>query len=328
MTTLKDIAKATGYSVSTISRVLREDPTLSVKSSTRQEINAVAQAMNYAIRGLSSYAYDILVIHKDDHFRDHIDNAYYFNMRFGIESIIHEYGYSCYFVPISRLKRFKRTFDGILLLGNFTQAEQEAIVTSYKDYPIVTVCLMNFFPDHMDQVAYDIEKTMELLLDQVADEGYHSLVYVSGEEIDQAHLTSSKEQILRAILPKYPTIDCQGIISIKQSSYSGTQAAKKFFSQSESLPDVIICSNDPIAFGFLGVMQDLKINVPLLSINGDSYGEVTTPQLTSVDVKTEEIGQVAVERLLERLKDPQAPCQKILIQPQMLLRQSHLNRPS
>ena len=71
-------------------------------------------------------------------------------------------------------------------------------------------------------------------------------------------------------------------------------------------------------------MQDLNIDLPLLSINGDSYGEVTTPQLTSVDVRTEEIGQVAVERLLERLKDPQAPYQKILIQPQMLLRQSHL----
>ncbi|MHA6602607.1 LacI family DNA-binding transcriptional regulator [Aerococcus urinae] len=324
MTTLKDIAKATGYSVSTISRVLREDPTLSVKSSTRQEITAVAQAMNYVIRGVSSQAYDILVIHKDDHFRDHIDNAYYFNMRFGIESIIHEYGYTCYFVPISRLKKFKHSFDGILLLGNFSKAEQKDIVTSYRNYPIVTVCLMNFFPSQMDQVVYDIEKAIELLLNQVVDEGYHSMVYVSGEEIEDAHLMSSKEQILRAILPKYPTIDCQEIISIKQSSYSGTQAAKKFFSQSETLPEVIICSNDPIAFGFLGVMQDLKINIPLLSINGDSYGEVTTPQLTSVDVKTEEIGQVAVERLLERLKEPQRPYQKVLIQPQMLLRQSHL----
>ena len=45
MATLKDIAAATGISVSTISRVLNQDESISVTSQTQQKILEAAQAL-------------------------------------------------------------------------------------------------------------------------------------------------------------------------------------------------------------------------------------------------------------------------------------------
>ena len=47
MATIRDVAKAAGVSAATVSRVLREDPTLSVQQETRQRVFATAEKLGY-----------------------------------------------------------------------------------------------------------------------------------------------------------------------------------------------------------------------------------------------------------------------------------------
>ena len=47
MATLRDIAKRTGFSITTVSRVLNNDPTLSVPEETRDRIYEVATDLEY-----------------------------------------------------------------------------------------------------------------------------------------------------------------------------------------------------------------------------------------------------------------------------------------
>ena len=47
MATLKEIAQEAGVSQATVSRVLNEDPTLSVKEDTRQKIFEIAERLEY-----------------------------------------------------------------------------------------------------------------------------------------------------------------------------------------------------------------------------------------------------------------------------------------
>lgn len=49
MATLKEIAEAANVSVATVSRVLNDDPTLSVKAQTRQKILEAAERLEYKI---------------------------------------------------------------------------------------------------------------------------------------------------------------------------------------------------------------------------------------------------------------------------------------
>ena len=47
MATLKELSEHTGYSITTISRVLNNDPTMSVSDATRAAILEAAGALNY-----------------------------------------------------------------------------------------------------------------------------------------------------------------------------------------------------------------------------------------------------------------------------------------
>ena len=47
MATLKELSEHTGYSITTISRVLNNDPTMSVSDATRAAILGAAGALNY-----------------------------------------------------------------------------------------------------------------------------------------------------------------------------------------------------------------------------------------------------------------------------------------
>lgn len=49
MATIRDLAKHTGFSVTTISRVLNNDPTLSVTDNTRVSILEAADELHYTL---------------------------------------------------------------------------------------------------------------------------------------------------------------------------------------------------------------------------------------------------------------------------------------
>lgn len=51
MATLKEIAQEAGVSQATVSRVLNEDPTLSVKEETKQKIFEIAERLEYKTSG-------------------------------------------------------------------------------------------------------------------------------------------------------------------------------------------------------------------------------------------------------------------------------------
>ncbi len=57
MATLKDIANVCGVSVSTVSRVLKEDKTLNVNAKTKAEIWDAAKKMNYKLKGKSVHGF-------------------------------------------------------------------------------------------------------------------------------------------------------------------------------------------------------------------------------------------------------------------------------
>ena len=54
MVNLGDIAKATGYSTATVSRVLSGDPSFTAKESTRHRVIQVANELGYALRSSRS----------------------------------------------------------------------------------------------------------------------------------------------------------------------------------------------------------------------------------------------------------------------------------
>lgn len=141
MATLKDISVATGISVSTISRVLNRDETISVSTQTEQRIFEVAQQLGYAPahrhgkgetrRGASRLKMGIAQMFEPDMV---LQDPYYLYMKNELEKECFEHG-----IETTTLFRDKRgqfqgpgegTLDGIFAIGSFTPDE----ICSFERY--------------------------------------------------------------------------------------------------------------------------------------------------------------------------------------------------
>lgn len=101
MATLEDVAKLSGVAKETVSRALRNDSTLKLSPDRREKIINSARQVGYEAKSKKNNGEKktILVIHKDDHFQNQIDNAFYFSMRTGIENACLANAFLCNFVP-------------------------------------------------------------------------------------------------------------------------------------------------------------------------------------------------------------------------------------
>src|SRR6185437_1343437 len=88
MATLKEIAEAANVSVATVSRVLNDDPTLSVKAQTRQKILEAAERLEYKVQPSKRHSGHRLTFAALFTYKQaiEINDPYYLAMRYGIET--------------------------------------------------------------------------------------------------------------------------------------------------------------------------------------------------------------------------------------------------
>lgn len=92
------------------------------------------------------------------------------------------------------------------------------------------------------------------------------------------------------------------------------------------LPTALVCANDHIAHTVIKLVTQLGIQVPAyMTVTGfDNIvdASLSKPTITSVDVPKEELGKVAVMKLLNRVTDFTTPSEKILLSVELVPRES------
>lgn len=86
----------------------------------------------------------------------------------------------------------------------------------------------------------------------------------------------------------------------------------------------VLCHGDMIARGALKAAQARGLTIPkdisIIGVDNQTWTGHTTPPLTTVDVALVDLGKVAVAHLLERIRNPKLPCQRITVEPKLLVR--------
>ena len=90
--------------------------------------------------------------------------------------------------------------------------------------------------------------------------------------------------------------------------------------------DALFVTSDEQAAGVLRAATELGIRVPddlaLVSFDGIAAGAYTTPALSTMRQPVEDLGRTAIERLLERMKDPDLPPSRDVLPVTLLARGS------
>ena len=128
MANLSQIAKKAGCSISTVSRVLNYDPTLSVTDKTKQKIFRIADDMNYSLpknRAKSGQNLAIVQWYTEE---QELKDEYYLSIRIGVEEAAKKYGYTIerYFKN-DPLDPIKDAVGGIAI-GRYSQGEINNII--------------------------------------------------------------------------------------------------------------------------------------------------------------------------------------------------------
>ena len=313
MVTLKEIAKAVGVSTATVSRVLNFDPMLSVTEAKRQAIIEAAEALNYATprarnRARQHGLHKVALVHFLRPDQELID-PYYVGLRLGIESRCQ--ALQCETVKAYRTDRMPeptllQSADGVIAIGRHEQAEVDWL----KRYSRRLV-FADFIPpsDEFDAVESDLPLAMRKLLTGLTERGYRRIGFAGWtEEATNDPFAEircrSYIEWTRAFGQFDPQI-CLTRQSVERNTeQTGYQLGLQLMSQT-SPPDAIVACNDNIGIGVYRAVRQLGLRVPddvaVASFNDIPAAQFVIPPLTTVHLPAEEIGETAVELLLQRV---------------------------
>lgn len=160
MAKLKDVAKLANVSVSTVSRILNNDTSLSVTDKTKNEVLNAARQLNYPIKQKEKRTtFAIIQWFSQD---QEISDPYYLTLRRGAESFLKKNNIAVrrFFHDDLDMDSTLSQIDGILCLGKFSKKyidklkkyTQRIILLDMTLYPCREVSIVLDFDDAVKQV--------------------------------------------------------------------------------------------------------------------------------------------------------------------------------
>lgn len=335
MARIIDIAKAAQVSTATVSRILSEDPSLSVSDETRKRVREIAREMGYRPerrrkkkpakeKGINPIGM-VLV-------NDEAADPYFRFIREGIESVCENYSMqiaSVFQVGRSDFSRESMAhLDGLLVIGDVNI--QELIGVFGEKKPIVYV---DFIPDEAhDAVVSDLESAMARILDYLVGLGHSRIAYVGGNgrimNISRGELIEKEDVRLKAFrrMMKEKGLFRPQYVKIGEfSSQSGCDLMKELLTE-EEIPSAAVAGSDPIAIGALKAIHEASVRVPedlsIVSFDDIEAAAFLNPPLSTVRVHTEEMGRTAVKLLRDRLTTGRELPLKVVLPTELVLRES------
>jgi len=315
--TLKEIANAVGVSPATVSRVLNFDQTLSVTAKTRQAIIETAEVMKYETPRARNRAYQqglskVALVHYLRPEQELVD-PYYVGLRLGIES-------RCQALKIETVKVYHtdslpeasllRSASGIIAIGRHDDNEIAWLRRHNRN-----LVFADFSPptDELDSVESDLMLATRKLLQSLTQAGYRRIAFAGWVDIYDGVARTQPEKRCRAYIEwarEAGVFDERICLTGNKTEESGYKLTRQILSEPDR-PDALITANDNMAVGAYRAIHEMGLSIPddiaVASFNDISVAQFMSPPLTTVHLATEEIGESAVELLLERMGGRELP---------------------
>ncbi|MCC2522871.1 MULTISPECIES: transcriptional regulator EbgR [Vibrio] len=323
MATLKDIATEAGVSLATVSRVLNDDPTLSVKEETKHRILEIAEKLEYKT---SSSKKSILARKQQHHFlavynykqEAEVNDPYYLSIRHGIETQCDKLGIELTNCYDSEVSVESNKITGVLLVGR-SSAEVLKDVEKLTD----NICYVDFSDSEspFDSVDIDLVRISKEITDFFIDQGYRRIGFIGGQD------TTDTPDIREVAFAEYGQL--KGVVSLDDiyrgdfTSSSGYDLAKQMLAKDDH-PSALFIASDSIAIGVLRAIHEQGLSIPqdiaLISVNDIPTAKFTFPSLSTVRIHSEMMGIQGVNLLVEKARDGRALPLQVYVPSKLKLR--------
>ncbi len=313
ITTRKDVARLAGVSEATVSRVfnnigpIREHTKQAViKAAAELQYTPNALAQNFVRRRSGNLGVILPLLPKV-----HLFSKYYFaEILSGIGQAANERGYDLLlmFASIEGNLDYLRLFharkvDALILLGRRDIPEDRASISALLEdkHPI---CLIGqrfagLLADSVD--ADHITGSYEMVRHLVRS-GHRRIAFINGP-LEYSNSEDRLAGYRAALLDHDITFDASLIFEGNFSRKSGYELAHTIAGIHEHI-DAVFASNDRMAIGLIQGLNELGISYEDLTVVGYDNADIAqfcNPPLTTVEVPLFEMGQLATNKLLDRM---------------------------
>jgi LacI family transcriptional regulator len=158
----------------------------------------------------------------------------------------------------------------------------------------------------------------------VADHGRRRLFHIDGPPT--APDAKERRLAMQAVIDAHPGTELAGSFSGLFSVLSGREGATAMIEAGGPLPDALVCANDQMAIGALRALVERGIRVPedIAVVGFDDIFPATLcePPLTTVHQPIRKLGEVACDRLTERIASPTLRPKQEVLPTELVLRSS------
>ncbi|MBS4204014.1 LacI family DNA-binding transcriptional regulator [Lederbergia citrea] len=314
MTTIKDIARIAGVSITTVSRALNDYS--DVSENTRQRIKAIAKDLNYSpnahARSLVTNKSKTIGLLVSDINKGMVKDNFLVEILSGIDHFVAQTDYDLVLFSTNSTKQREKTYsqlcrerrvDGVILQGIKTEDPylREVIESDIPcvliDIPIESSTVGYVTTDNVMGSKKAVEYLIQLGHEKIAMMNGHNFAFVS-----QSRLKGYFEALKEAHL----SVNWDWIVNGAFDEGIAENVATNLLTKHPEIT-AIYCASDLMALGTMKAAKKLGINIPeelsIIGFDDILLASYVSPPLTTVAQNKSEMGYQAAKLLVEMLED-------------------------
>ncbi len=324
--TMRDIADKLGITAAAVSKAFTGNG--SISEEMRNKIKRTAAEMGYHYEENTHkkkvYSNNVGIIVAERYISD---NSFYFKFIRGISTALQRHGNYAFFhtlTPVNESKNIlpdifsTQRVDGIIILGQISDEYTKAVLETC--IPVVFLDFYNELTSNSCIVCDGFYTTYEMT-NYLIRNGHRKIAFVgnihSTSSIQDRYLGYAKSLIEHNI----PLTD--------QYCISDRNAENGKFIPLELpivMPTAFVCNCDETACSLIKLLNENGYRVPddisVTGFDNSVYSSISVPKITTIEVNTEQMANVAVETLLTKIKTPSHVIGMIQVKGQIVYKDS------
>lgn len=324
--TMSDIAERLGISTVAVSKALSGQK--GVSQELREQVKKTASEMGYkaksSVQKKSSLSNNIGLLVAERYISD---NSFYFKFIRALSTEMQKHGNYVFFHTLTQKNEdsgvlpdifFHQRVDGIIILGQVSDSYTKAALDT--KIPIIFLDFYNELTSDGCIISDSFYGSYEMT-NYLIGNGHRNIAFVGN-----IHSTSSiQDRFLgytKSLMEHEIPIHDYFVISDRDTCTGRLTPIELPM----IMPTAFVCNCDEVACKLIAQLKENGYRVPEdISVTGfdnSVYSTISTPNITTVEVNTEQMAQIAVESLLTKIRSPRLVTGMIQVKGKILYKDS------
>ncbi len=331
--TLKDVAAFAGVSPSTASRVCKDHP--SISRETKEKVRKAMEQLGYeppvqsADTASESKTIGIILPPSP---KESFENAFHLEVIRGISQFCNQHHY---INTVITGQDDKEVLDALTNLAKSGQVDGYIVTYSKQNDPIidylynegllyVVIGKAHRFANQTVYIDNDNVLAAQEATEYLIQLGHSNIAYL-GSDTNLMFSADRKAGYQIAMLGNGLSVHTENIVELPFIPEEHSTVVHSLLNR-EKRPTAILVSDDIFAVALERACIEMGISIPkdlsIISFNNSLFARLTSPQLTSIDINSVQLGIEAASQVINHIENPNLLATKIIVPHRLIERHS------